>query len=218
MALKLAIYSDVICPWCLVGKRRLERALDEVGLRDDAAIAWLPFELNPDMPADGRDRAGYRAAKFGAARSAELDAEMTARGREEGITFAFERQPRTPNTRRAHMLIAHASERGRADPVVEALFRAYFEDGRDIGDPATLVEIAAAAGLDRADAEGAVGDDRLRHEVERLEGRGAELGITGVPFFIVDQRWAVSGAQPSGTWVAALRDRVLAERRETEPA
>ena len=218
MAVKLAIYSDVVCPWCLVGKRRLERALDEVGLRQDAEIAWLPFELNPDMPAEGRARADYRAAKFGAARSAALDAEMTARGHEDGIAFAFDRQTRTPNTRRAHMLIAHASAIGQADPVVEALFRAYFEQARDIGDPATLLDIAVAAGLDRGDAEEAIGDDHLRHEVEQLEARGYELGITGVPFFIVDQRWAVSGAQPSATWVAALRDKVLAERRETEPA
>ncbi|HKH95055.1 MAG TPA: DsbA family oxidoreductase, partial [Beijerinckiaceae bacterium] len=124
--LKIAVYSDVICPWCFVGKRRLERALREVAA--EASVTWLPFELNPDMPPEGVERATYRARKFGAERSAELDANMTKLGGEEGIAFAFDRMARTPNTRKAHALIAHASRVGGADAVVEALFRAYFEE------------------------------------------------------------------------------------------
>ncbi|MDQ4136246.1 MAG: DsbA family protein [Pseudomonadota bacterium] len=98
--LSLAVFSDVICPWCFVGKRRLERALAEAGLAGTAAIRWLPFELNPDMPPDGMERAVYRARKFGADRAAALDRDMTALGRQEGIRFAFDRMQRTPNTRR----------------------------------------------------------------------------------------------------------------------
>src|SRR4051794_8324888 len=202
--MEISIFSDVICPWCYVGKRRLERALGEVRA-GDAAIEWLPFELNPDMPPEGMPRAEYRTRKFGPERAAVLDEQMRAVGAEEGIRFAFDRQARTPNTRRAHMLIAHASAEGRGPEVVEALFRAYFEDGRDIGDQAVLLDIAAGAGLDRDKAGAALGDDDTRQTVVTAERRAGELGISGVPFFIVDRAWAVSGAQPAAAWVDALR-------------
>jgi predicted DsbA family dithiol-disulfide isomerase len=202
----IAIFSDVICPWCYVGKRRLERALGEA-LPGEFAIEWLPFELNPDMPPEGMPRAEYRARKFGPERAAALDAQMRAVGEEEGIRFAFDRQARTPNTRRAHMLIAHATAEGRGPDVVDALFRAYFEEARDIGDETVLLDIAAAAGLDRGKAAAALADDAVRASVVAAERRAGELGIAGVPFFIVDRAWAVSGAQPSSAWVDALRSR-----------
>src|SRR5918993_4950707 len=131
--LSLDVFSDVICPWCFVGKRRLERALDETGLASAAAIRWLPFELNPDMPPEGMERAVYRARKFGPDRAAALDRDMAALGRQEGICFAFDRMRRTPNTRDAHGLIAYATRYGRGSAAGEALFTAYFEDARDIG-------------------------------------------------------------------------------------
>ena len=207
----IAIYSDVICPWCFVGKRRLERALREVG--SEASVTWLPFELNPDMPPEGIERATYRARKFGADRSAELDASMTKLGREEGIAFAFDRMARTPNTRKAHALIAYASQVGRADAVVEALFRAYFEEALDIGSEAVLADIAERHGIARADVLAAVADPKLRDEVMAREGEAARLGVSGVPFFIVEERWAVSGAQPSDTWAEALRQ-IASERQD----
>ena len=200
----ISIFSDVICPWCYVGKRRLERALGEAR-PGEVAIEWLPFELNPDMPPQGMPRAEYRAQKFGPERAAVLDAQMSAVGAEEGIRFAFDRQARTPNTRRAHMLIAHATAEGRGPEVVEALFRAYFEEARDIGEEAVLLDIAAAAGLDRDKAAAALADDETRASVVAAERRAGELGISGVPFFIVDRAWAVSGAQPASAWVEALR-------------
>lgn len=218
MTLSIAIYSDVICPWCLLGKRRLERALDELGLAQDARIDWLPFELNPDMPSEGMPRSDYRAAKFGAARAAELDRAMTQTAAAEGVAFAFDRMPRTPNTRAAHVLIALAGSRGRADALVEALFRAYFQEGRDVGDREVLLELATSAGLDPSDAARALADPYLRQEVERLEAQGRELGIGGVPFFIVDRRWAVSGAQPSEQWVELLGSRVAASAELEAPA
>lgn len=210
MSLSISVFSDVICPWCLIGKRRLERALDTLGLADETEIRWLPFELNPDMPEGGMARAEYRAAKFGAARAAQLDEEMAARGREEGIVFAFDRQSRTPNTRKAHRLIAHAGRTGGADRLVEALFRAYFEEGRDIGDAAVLLDIAAATGLDLDGCRAALADEALGAEVVALERRAHEIGVSGVPFFIVDDRWAVSGAQPPEAWIEALRERASA--------
>ncbi len=203
--LTIAVVSDVICPWCYLGKRRLERALAE--LDQPAEIQWLPYELNPDMPPEGMERASYREQKFGAARAAQFDAQLTALGQEEGVPFAFERQARTPNTRRAHQLIAFAASEGKADAVVEGLFKAYFEDGRDIGSEETLSEVAAEAGLDRGVALAAIRDEGLRAYVADLERQAASLGIQGVPFFIVDQSWALSGAQPAEQWIAAIRER-----------
>jgi predicted DsbA family dithiol-disulfide isomerase len=199
----IAVYSDVICPWCFVGKRRLERALREVGA--EASIAWLPFELNPDMPPGGMERASYRARKFGPERSRELDANMTKLGTEEGIAFAFDRVARTPNTRKAHMLIVHASRLGRADAVVEALFVAYFEEALDIGDEEVLAALAQRHGLEQGEALRALADPQLREEVVAQEAEAAGLGVSGVPFFLVEGQWAIEGAQPSSTWVDALR-------------
>jgi predicted DsbA family dithiol-disulfide isomerase len=202
----ISVFSDVICPWCYLGKRRLERALTDLGLTGAPTIRWLPFELNPDMPQAGMPRAEYRARKFGAQRSAELDARMEALGREDGVAFAFNRMQRTPNTRRAHMLIAHATDEGFGDAVVEALFRAYFEEARDIGDPEVLAEIAAAQGLAGEGVRAALDNEVLRDRVVLLERRAAEIGIGGVPFFILESGQVVSGAQSSKDWEGLLRD------------
>ncbi len=203
---KIFVFSDVICPWCYLGKRRLEGALDSLGLREGTAIHWLPFELNPDMPEGGMKRAEYRAAKFGPERSAELDERMRALGHDEGVAFAFDRMERTPNTRRAHMLAAYATDHGRGDAIVEALFRAYFEDALDIGDPAVLVGIAEAQGLDPEAARAVLGSEELHEQVVSLERRAAEMGIGGVPFFILEGGQAISGAQPSAEWEKVLRE------------
>ena len=210
----ISVFSDVICPWCYLGKRRLERAVASLGLDDAVSLRWLPFELNPDMPEDGVPRAEYRTRKFGAERSAELDARMQGLGREDGVTFAFDKMERTPNTRRAHMLIAHAHDEGRGDAVVEALFRAYFEDARDIGDPAVLAEIAAAQGLAPEAAQAALGSDTLRETVVMLERRASEIGIGGVPLFIFENGQAVSGAQASGDWEALLKELRIGQAAE----
>jgi predicted DsbA family dithiol-disulfide isomerase len=203
--LSITIFSDVICPWCFVGKRRLERALDQLGLLQSAVIRWLPFELNPDMPPDGMARAVYRARKFGPERAAALDHDMAALGRQEGIRFAYERMERTPNTRQAHCLIAHASRQGRGPQAVEALFTAYFEEALDIGREETLAHIGVGLGLDEAAVRAALRDDELRASVVDIEQEAGRLGIGGVPFFIIDEKWSVSGAQPTDVWVEALR-------------
>ncbi|WP_046864298.1 DsbA family oxidoreductase [Microvirga massiliensis] len=231
-ALSISVVSDVICPWCYLGKRRLERALDGLGLRSETPVSWLPFELNPDMPVEGMERQAYRAAKFGAERSTALDQRMTALGLEEGIEFAFERQTRTPNTRRAHALIAVAMETGLGDAVVTALFRGYFEEGLDLGDPMVLTDLASAAGMDPmvltdlasaagmdpmvlTDLASAAGMERtaalhaidaeVRHrEVRAFEAEASRLGITSVPFFAVNEAYAISGAQPAEVLMQAF--------------
>jgi len=199
---KIAVISDVVCPWCYLGKRRLERALEETGI--DAEVSWLPFELNPDMPPQGMPREEYRTRKFGAERGAELDAQMHERGKDEGVTFAFDRMTRTPNTRRAHALIAKAGETGLADAMAEELFRIYFEEGADVGDTETLVTAATRVGMDEANARAIIDDEGIRQSVAALEARAAQMGVNGVPFFIVQDKFAVSGAQPAENWKQIL--------------
>jgi len=199
-ALRIEVASDVICPWCYIGKRRLEKALALLGEEIEPRIEWLPFQLNPGMPAEGVARADYRRAKFGSLeRSRELDARVAREGAGEGIQFAFDRMERTPNTMKAHRLIDLAQHQQKAAPVVDALFRAYFEEARDIGDDAVLAGIARAC---------EVGDWPRASDGERvaqLEGHVRELGISGVPTFIFDRRSGISGAYPPAELAAAIR-------------
>jgi predicted DsbA family dithiol-disulfide isomerase len=202
--LGLIVFSDVICPWCFVGKRRLEAALAAPGMPATAPLIWRPFELNPQMPPEGIAREAYRAAKFGASKSAELDAQMVETGRPLGIHFAFERMARTPNTRLAHRLIWEADRQGRQEALVEGLFRAYFEMGLDIGAGEVLETLAAQAHLDADGVQQALTGAASLAAVTELERQGQRLGIEGVPFFIVADKFAVSGAQPPEFWRQAL--------------
>ncbi len=198
--LTVEVASDVICPWCYIGKRRLEKALASLAGEVEVEVRWLPFQLNPDMPAAGMSRADYRRAKFGSLeRGRELDARVAAEGAKEGIAFAFDRMQRTPNTQRAHQLIDVAQQTGRAGPVVDALFRAYFEEAKDIGDEAVLASIAEACGV-----QGWPEAARAR-ETEALEEDVRGLGIEAVPTFIMDRRLGVSGAHPPDSLAAAMR-------------
>ncbi len=193
--MQIDIVSDVICPWCFIGKRRLERAL---ALRPDlsATLSWRAFQLNPEMPSEGISREVYITAKFANVRAAErLYATVSAAGRGEGIDFAFERIRRTPNTLRAHRLIRLAANEGGADQVVEALFRAYFLEGLDIGDVDTLAVIAARAGLDEREVQGYLAGEAGATEVRAEEHRARRLGIHAVPCFVLDRGYAISGAQ-----------------------
>jgi len=213
--LSITVYSDVICPWCYVGKRRLEAALAEPSMPAPVRLAWRPFELNPDMPVEGVERKVYRARKFGAARSAELDARMLAIGREVGIAFAFDQMERTPNTRLAHRLIWEADRQGRQEAVVDHLFAAYFEQGLDIGRADLLAQIAAATGLEASGTAQALAGSESLQAVNGLEQEGYAIGIQGVPFFILLGKYAVEGAQPPAFWREAL-PKIAAEAVQAE--
>jgi predicted DsbA family dithiol-disulfide isomerase len=208
MSLSIDVVSDVVCPWCFIGKRRLEGALALYAQAQPdapmAVVTWRPFQLNPGMPPEGMPRAEYVARKFGA-RGATVYDRVSAAGREVGIAFAFDRIVRQPNTVAAHSLIELGAVRGLQDALVEAFFRAYFLDGVDLTARASLIAIAAGAGLDRAEVEQWLDNAHAREAIEVEDARARELGVEGVPFFIFNGRIAVSGAQPSELLFEAMK-------------
>jgi predicted DsbA family dithiol-disulfide isomerase len=204
--MQVDIYSDIVCPWCYVGKRRLERALAQLGDAVQARITWRPFQLNPTMPSDGMDRAAYLKAKFGSLEAfGQMEEQLLAAGADEQIPFAFEKIQRTPNTFAAHRLVWYAAEQGTQDNVVEALFRAYFLEGQHIGEVTTLTHVAAEAGLDRTETGEFLESAKGVVEVKAEETVGRRLGIRGVPYFVFNDTVSISGAQPPDIFVSAIR-------------
>lgn len=201
-ALHIDVYSDVICPWCYVGKRRLERALGQVAGRVNVEVAWRPFQLNPTMPKDGMDRTAYLQAKFGTVEAyGQLEEQVSAAGSAEGMSFAFEKITRTPNTFLAHRLIWYAGLQGRQDAMVDQLFKGYFEEGLDIGTASVLEELADQAGLQ---ADPLLTGEAGTAEVKTEESVGHQLGIRGVPYFVLAKTYGISGAQPVEVFLSAL--------------
>ena len=195
--MRIDIYSDTICPWCYIGKRRLERALAD---RPDveAQITWRAFQLNPWMPAAGIAREEYLKAKFGQSDAQRIYANIREVGLTEGLEFRFDLMQRTPNTIMSHRLIAWAADQDGEDPqgaLVENLFQSYFLNGADIGNVAILVEAAEAAGLNTAAAEAFLATNDHHDAVVEEDAAARRMGIQGVPCFIVDGAYAVSGAQ-----------------------
>lgn len=205
MNLAVDVISDVICPWCYIGKRRLEKAVIAFGDQYDVRVRWHPFQLNPSMPKEGISRNEYRTRKFGSLeRSAELDANVIAVGESEGIRFAFKKMERTPNTVDAHRLIWLADQHGCQDTTVEALFRAYFSDGMDIGSQETLIVLGAESGLDRQEIENMLSGDVGMEAIAMGQELSRQHNVTGVPFFIVNNAIALSGAQEPETFLDAF--------------
>lgn len=193
--LRIDIYSDTVCPWCYIGKRRLERAIaSRPEIRVE--ITWRAFQLNPDIPVSGMTRTDYLTAKFGAPeRSANVHAAIARAGHSERIAFDFDAIPRMPNTVQSHRLVRFAERSGRQDRMVEALFRAFFFDGEDIGDTETLARIAAVCGLDSHDAYAFLEGDEERDAVLAEDLRARRMGINAVPCYVVNGAYALSGAQ-----------------------
>lgn len=204
MNLTIDVISDVICPWCYIGKRRMEKAIADFG--KPVEVRWHPFQLNPAMPKEGISRREYRTRKFGSwERSQELDARVIAVGKEEGIDFAFDRIERTPNTLDAHRLIWLADREGVQDSVVEALFRSYFTDGQDIGHRRTLLDVTADAGLERNAAEAMLNGDDGMDAISNARAMSQRHRVDSVPFFIINNTITLSGAQQADTFVEAFR-------------
>lgn len=201
------IVSDAICPWCYIGKRNLEAALADLageGLR--FSVTWNPFQLNPDMPKEGVARAAYRAAKFGSPeRVREIDARVAGAAKAVGLDFRQDLMLRTPNTIDAHRLIWFAGREGAQDAVMEAVFRAYFIEGKDIGETDVLADCAAAAGLDRAGVAAFLGSGVAAAEMRAADHAAREAGVNGVPSFFLDGYNLFSGAMPAAQMADAFR-------------
>ena len=211
---KLDILSDPICPWCYIGKTNLDRALERAG-DHPFDIEWHPFQLNPDMPAEGADHQSYLAARLGgAAQVAAAHRRLTDLGAAAGVAFNFAAIKRIPNTLNAHRLIHWAGIEGRQSLVVSALFRANFTEGRDIGDAEVLADIADSAGMDGAVVARLLASDADMADIRARDAHSREMGVNSVPTFIVDHRHAVPGAQPPEMWDKVIAD-IKAQMAET---
>ena len=209
-AIPIDIVSDVVCPWCFIGKRHLEAALAR--FEAPVSVRWLPYFLNPDTPPEGEPYRPFLERKFGGAEALEgIWARVREAGRHVGITFAFEKIALRANTLAAHRLIDRFQQQGnagRSNELVERLFHAGFCEGRFIGDPAILADIAASCGEDRQETVEWLHGEAAVEAVIAQEGRLRQLGISGVPFFIFNGRLAVSGAQPPEVLLDALRQSI----------
>jgi predicted DsbA family dithiol-disulfide isomerase len=217
--MKVEIWSDVVCPWCHIGKRRFEAALARFPHRDQVEVEWKSFELDPEAPsapagepAGEHEYAERLATKYGTdvASAQQMIDTMTAQAAAEGLDFRFDRAVRA-NTFDAHQVIHLAGLRGVQDAVKERLLRAYFTEGEAVGDRETLVRLAAEAGLSAAEVRTVLEEQRYAGAVRTDEAEAAAIGIRGVPFFVVDRRYGVNGAQPAEVLLQAL-ERAWADR------
>jgi predicted DsbA family dithiol-disulfide isomerase len=214
----LDVFSDTICPWCYIGKRRLERALKARPQRQ-LKVRWRAFQLNPGMAPQGMDRRAYIEAKFGGTeRARAIYDTVRSAGASEGIGFAFDRIQRTPNTLQSHRVMRLAAAADRQDAALEGLFRAYFVEGRDIGDREVLADIAAAAGLDRGEVARHLTGDFEADVVLGEDALARRAGINGVPCFIFNGRFALSGAQEPEAFFQLFDLAREEERMQAEPA
>jgi len=212
--IEVDLIADLACPWCYIGLVRLDRAR---AMRPDwpVRLRWWPFLLNPHLPPEGMDRATYLRTKFGGDDAArQVYQRIVESARDDGIAFAFERMKRTPNTVLAQRLILYAERQGRGEDLIRVLFRALFEEGRDIGHLETLLELAESAGFDRAAALSFLRSEDQAKEIILAHQRAERLGVRGVPVFVVDREQAIAGAQPPEV-LAGLLDVAASARRAT---
>jgi predicted DsbA family dithiol-disulfide isomerase len=224
MPLTVEVWSDVVCPWCYIGKRRFETALESFEHAEEVTVLWRSFELDQDAPKAAEGTATERlAAKYGMTveRATQLQAEMTERAAAEGLEFRFD-VARSGNTFDAHRLIHLAATYGHQSAAKERLMRAYFTEGEAIADPATLVRVLAEVGVDADEARDVLATDRFASDVREDELLASRLGIQGVPFFVLDRRYGVSGAQPPEALLQALQRawgrRSASAREDVSPA
>jgi predicted DsbA family dithiol-disulfide isomerase len=213
--MQIEMWSDVVCPWCWIGETRLYRALEQRP-QIQAEVVWRPFQLQPDVPPEGVPWDEVVRTKFGGPERARAMFQHVANaGAADGLRFDFERIAAHPNTRDAHRLVLLAQEAGIGREMAEALFRANFQEGRDVGKTGVLADVAAGVGLDRDRIARFLAGDQLSRVVDESQAEAKQLGVTGVPFFVIEGKYAFSGAQPLETFVAVL-DRVLSMDAEGE--
>lgn len=205
--IRLDIFSDPVCPWCYIGKANLDRAL-EAHPDHPFRIEWHPFQLNPDMPAEGVDKRAYLAGKFGEAQLTQVHLRLKEMSRAAGAEIDPDTPKRIPNTLNAHRLIHWAGLEGRQNAVVAGLFRAYWKEGRDIGNSGVLADIAAQAGMDRAVTARLLDSDADADDIRARDQDARHKGVNAVPTFLIAQQYVVSGAQPPEVWGNVIRELV----------
>jgi predicted DsbA family dithiol-disulfide isomerase len=204
-ALTIDVVSDVVCPWCFLGKRRLDAAIRASADHSPIAVRWRPFQLDPSIPAGGMDRREHILSKFkDDVRLGAIHAQLTEMGKAVGIAYAFDRIERAPNTLDAHRLIRWATVGDHQDAVVDRLFRLYFEEGRDVGDRKLLIAVAREVGMDDEIVETLFADGDGVEAVRAEIAQAQSIGVTGVPFFIFASRFGVPGAQETEVLVKAI--------------
>lgn len=209
-SLQIDVVSDVVCPWCYIGKRRLEKAIQQ--LQDDYEIRvnYLPFQLSPDTPREGENTKERLSAKFGGeARYHQILRQVSSVAAEEGLDFHLENQAISPNTRTLHRLIAYAKQHGKQLAMVEVLFKAYFEEAINLTDLQSVVSLAASVGLDATEVEAFLLSSDGEAEIEQLLYQNQLMGVSAVPYYIINDKYAISGAQPTELFVQALPDIAL---------
>lgn len=205
--IRLDIFSDPVCPWCYIGKANLDRAL-EAHPDHPFQIEWHPFQLNPDMPREGVDKRTYLAGKFGEAQLTQVHLRLKETSRAAGAEIDPDTPKRIPNTLDAHRLIHWAGLEGRQNAAVAGLFRAYWREGRDIGNPGVLADIAASAGMDRALVARLLDSDADADDIRARDEDARRKGVNSVPTFLIAQQYVVSGAQPPEVWGNVIRELV----------
>jgi predicted DsbA family dithiol-disulfide isomerase len=204
---KVDVVSDVVCPWCYIGKRRIEKAMNALKDTYEFELEFHPFELNPQMPVEGVDQKAYLSSKFGGEdRYDKITAQTTATAAQEGLNFDFSKQKISPNTRNAHRIIQFARKDGKQAEVNEAFMKAYFEQGVDLSKKENLVAVAVQAGLSKDHVEALLSSDEGVAEIIHAEQELQKLGISGVPFFIINNKYGVSGAQSSETFIETFNN------------
>lgn len=206
--IRLDIFSDPICPWCYIGKARLQRAL-EARPNHPFLIQWHPFQLNPDMPADGMDRRAYLEAKFGGKEGAiQAYLPVVQAAEDSGLEINLEAITRTPNTLNAHRLIQWAGLEEKQNAMVDRLFKAYFVEGKDLGDLEVLADLAAEAGMERDVVARLLASDADGEEISARDADARAKGVNSVPTFVISNQHVVPGAQPADLWVGVI-DEIL---------
>ena len=217
--IKIGVVSDVVCPWCYIGKRRLETAMQKLSASFDFEVEYFPFELNPHMPASGSDQKEYLINKFGGEdRYHQLTRHVTEVASHEGLTFDYKSQKISPNTRNAHRLIQLSKEDNIHLELVEELFKAYFTNGIDLSKTENLVALAEKVGLNKNKVEQFLGSEVGVVEVEMAEQELKKLGISGVPFYIIDNKYGISGAQPAEAFIKAFNEITTSSQPATDEA
>ena len=214
----LDIISDPICPWCYIGKARLDQAIAETGI-DPFEVSWRIFQLNPTMPPEGMDRQEYLETKFGGPEGAErVYSHVRRTAAETGLDLKFDAIKRTPNTFDAHRLIRWAGTTGNQSAVVQQLFHRYFEQGEDISDHQVLLDVAVAAGMERAVVAKLLAGDADREVLTEEEQAARRMGVGGVPCFVIDGRYVLHGAQDVATWKKVIAELGEAQADSAEKA